>query len=133
MPQTSTIKEIRGVKPWEGTHGRVYYFSLEMANGDKGEIGKKSETALKVGDSLTYDIEVTGKGNNLREIKQNGFTGNGHHLAGPRSSAMALAYAKDLAVANIQVAGKPLEMTPALAEKITSVANIFNDWLKQHE
>jgi hypothetical protein len=131
MAQTSTIKEIKGVKPWDGKHGKVYYFNLEMANGDKGEIGKKSETALKIGDPLTYELEVTTRGNNIKEIKQNGFNGMGA-ITG-RSSSMALAYAKDLAVANIQVSGKPLEMTPALAEKITGIATIFNQWLKAND
>mgnify|MGYP003409221262 CR=1 FL=1 len=61
MPNTSTIKEVLNVREWSGDKGTFYYFQLEMDNGDLGTIGKKSKDALKAGDSLTYEIEVTDK------------------------------------------------------------------------
>jgi hypothetical protein len=52
MNKTSTIKEVNGVKEWNGGNGKVYYHDLTMENGDKINMGVKS--ALKVGDELTY-------------------------------------------------------------------------------
>jgi hypothetical protein len=51
---TSKIKEITSVKPHQNSYGTTYYHQLIMDNGDKIEIGKKSE--CKVGWELTYEI-----------------------------------------------------------------------------
>lgn len=49
--RTSKIKVVHGSKPWKDG---ISFYKLEMENGDKIEIGKKSD--MKVGYELTYNI-----------------------------------------------------------------------------
>lgn len=51
---TSKITEIKEVKPYTNEYGTTFYHNLVMDNGDKINIGKKSE--CKVGWELTYEI-----------------------------------------------------------------------------
>lgn len=55
--KTGKITEIKQVKEWNGGNGVVYYHQLVMDNGDKIEIGKKSQ--LSIGDELNYEITDT--------------------------------------------------------------------------
>lgn len=52
--KTSKVKKVVSAKPYTGTHGTTIYHNLEMENGDKINIGKKTEQ--KVGYELTYEI-----------------------------------------------------------------------------
>lgn len=57
--KTSKIKTVVSTKSYTGTHGITIYHNLEMENGDKINIGKKSEQ--KVGWELTYEITDEGQ------------------------------------------------------------------------
>ena len=52
--KTSKIKRIESTNDWTGSNGTVHYHSLEMENGDKINIGKKS--MRQVGEELHYEI-----------------------------------------------------------------------------
>lgn len=134
--KTSKITDITGTRKWEGDKGTVWYFDLVMENGDVGSIGKKSQDALKIGQELRYTSELGKNGRlNFREYRENnGFSGRGGFGGRSMSTqAMALAYAKDLVVAQIE-AGKTGELkTDKLADVAMAVADKFNTWIKDHE
>lgn len=133
--KTSTIKEVMNVREWTGDRGTVFYFQLEMDNGDIGNIGKKSKDALKVGDSLTYTIEETDKGNKFKPVQQNSFNGGGFK-GQPQSkdSSFALSYAKDVTVAMISKDLIPAERMNStdIAKGTIHIANEFLKWLKEN-
>lgn len=52
--KTSKIKEVKGINEFQNEYGTTYYHDLEMENGDKINIGKKSE--CQVGWELDYMI-----------------------------------------------------------------------------
>lgn len=135
MTKTAIVKEVTGIKPWNGPNGTVWFHRIILDNDEEGEIGKRQENGIKVGDTLTYTSEQGQYGLKFKEVRENNFNGGGRGNGGgsKSTSAFALSYAKDICVANIQVAGKPLEMTPELAQRVTKVAEIFQGWLKQHE
>lgn len=65
--KTSKIKTIHGEpKPFTNNYGTTYYHNLEMENGDKINIGKKSQ--CQVGWELTY--ELTGEDDGQQEFKK---------------------------------------------------------------
>jgi hypothetical protein len=53
----SKVATIINVKPWNGQNGTVYYHDLLMENGDRINIGKKSELAIN--EELEYEIIET--------------------------------------------------------------------------
>ena len=57
--KTSKVKAIKEMKPFTNSYGTTIYHMLEMENGDKINIGKKSE--LKIGSEITYEIIETGQ------------------------------------------------------------------------
>jgi hypothetical protein len=128
--KTATIRSIDKVREYQGPHGTVYYYTLELDNGEVGELGKKKPNAFNIGDALTYTSEESPYGLKFKEVQQNGFNGRGFQKGS--TASFALAYAKDIAVANIAKADKPLEMH-AVAAKIIETATEFNRWLKENE
>jgi hypothetical protein len=52
--KTSKITAVKNIKPWTGANGTTLYHQLELENGDKIELGKKTEQ--KVGWEVTYEI-----------------------------------------------------------------------------
>jgi hypothetical protein len=134
MQKTSKVTDILQVKPWQGPKGTVYYFSIELANGDKGEIGSKSDDGIKIGDELNYTLEQTEHGFKIKKAyQQNGFGGGGFKGQQRGSSAsFALSYAKDLAVANISKADKPMDMS-GVTKRVLDTADEFQKWLKENE
>lgn len=124
----SKIKAILGnPREYKGEKNTTWYFTVEMENGDKGQIGKNKPDALNVGDTLRYTLEENSKGYmNLREVREGKFGGGGFRgTAAPSPASIALTVAKDLVVANITASGKPLEMNEALAAKTTAMADRF--------
>lgn len=106
MSKTAKIVGITGTKERTGPNGTVHYISVEMDNGDKGTIGKKSKDALSVGDELTYElVEKEFNGNityNIKEVKENTFQKkSGGYTRNYKADfiSFAMSYAKDLAVA----------------------------------
>lgn len=59
MIKTSKIKTVVSSKPFTNNYGTTIYHNLEMENGDKISIGKKTEQ--KVGWELTYSIVDEGQ------------------------------------------------------------------------
>jgi hypothetical protein len=103
-----TAKIIRTVfkNEWKGTNGTVYYHEIELDNGDKGQIGTKEQMPAKLnpGQSLTYTIEQTDKGNRIKAAAPagGGFGGGAKKATiDPRAQfiGFASAYSKDLVVA----------------------------------
>jgi len=134
--KTSKITDITGTRKWEGERGTVYYFDLIMENGDVGSIGKKSADALKIGQELRYTAEP-GKNGKLNFKEQREYMNGSYRggFGGGRASlqAMALAYAKDIVVAQIE-AGKTGDVkTSDLADATMKVADKFHAWIKEHE
>lgn len=106
MGKTAKIEKITGSKERTGPNGTVHYISVEMDNGDKGTIGKKSKDALSVGDELTYElVEKEFNGNityNIKEVKENTFQKkSGGYTRNYKADfiSFAMSYAKDLSVA----------------------------------
>lgn len=54
--KTSKIAEIISCRSFEWQYGISWAYKLRMENGDKWEIVKKKENALKVWDELTYEL-----------------------------------------------------------------------------
>lgn len=87
--------------------GQVYYHTIELDNGDTGQIGSKEKMPAKLnpGSELTYTIETTPRGNKIKAVMQNtggGFKpGGGRPVVDPRAQfiGFSAAYAKDIVVA----------------------------------
>ena len=69
--KTAKITEIWKAKKWEWPHGDVFYIPLTLDNGEKIQLGKKSETAFKVWDTISYEVVEEGK--KWKEVKENSF------------------------------------------------------------
>lgn len=142
MTKTAKIEDITGVREWDGgQNGTVFYLSLLMDNGDKGSIGKKSKDALKIGDSLTYTIEENERGNKIKEIKENGYNGNGFNRGGlvktdesSKFPSFALAYAKDVMCSMVKAGSLPDgAKSTDIAKATTGIADIYLNWLNEHK
>lgn len=122
--KTATVKEVGNVRKWEGPRGDVYYHFIELDNGDKGSIGKRSAGAIKPGDKIDYTIE----GGKIKQVmpQRQGF-GNK-----PSTAAMSLAYSKDIAIAYLAKTDKEVTMEQ-LAERTMTIAAKFHDWIKERE
>lgn len=101
----SKVKSISWTKPRTGQNGTVYFHNLEMENGDKCNIGKKSDNFFKVWDEINYEVVSTDEygTKKIKEIKPEfvpGWKKEGFSKNYPADAVtMCLSYAKDLAVA----------------------------------
>jgi hypothetical protein len=90
---------------WAGPNGNVYYHTVELDNGDKGEIGTKEQMPAKLnpGQELTYTIETTDKGTKIKAVAPAPGGGFGGGRKGPEPKTQiigfAMSYTKDLIVA----------------------------------
>ena len=103
--KTSKITRAMFVSEWTSQQGQqVYYHEIELANGDKGQIGTKEKMPSKLnpGSELTYTLEVTQRGNKIKAVVPAGnqFAGRGRAMPEPRIQmiSFAAAYTKDLIV-----------------------------------
>jgi hypothetical protein len=102
--KTSKITRTTFVNEWSGGMSVVYYHEIELANGDKGQIGSKEKMPAKLnpGSELTYTIESTSRGNKIKAVVPAGnqFQGKGRAMPEPRIQmiSFAAAYTKDLIV-----------------------------------
>lgn len=128
--KTANVTEVRGVRPWTGKNGTIFYHDIVLDNGDRGSVGKKREGAIRVGDSLTYTIDAD------RITVVNPSTGGAGRFGSSKPAAspssMALAYAKDLAVAFIAKSDTPAEKMEAVADRVISIATKFDKWIKEN-
>ena len=65
------ILEIWTPRKWEWPHGDVYYIPLKLDNWENITLGKKSESAFKVWDTVCYEVVEEGK--KWKEVKENPF------------------------------------------------------------
>jgi hypothetical protein len=85
--------------------GQVYYHTIELDNGDTGQIGSKEKMPSKLnpGSELSYTIESTPRGNKIKAVMpQGGFKpGGGRPVVDPRAQfiGFSASYAKDLVMA----------------------------------
>lgn len=107
MEKTAKITRTTFVSEWTSPQGQqVYYHTIELDNGDVGQIGSKEKmpTKLNPGNELTYTLESTSRGNKIKAVTQQaGFAGGGtkKQFQDPRAQfiSFAHAYVKDLVVA----------------------------------
>lgn len=121
MEKKAKITRTTFKSTWAGPNGNVYYHTVELDNGDKGEIGTKEQMPAKLnpGNELTYTIETTDKGTKIKAVNPaaaGGFTGGGKKGPDPKVQIVgfAMAYTKDLVVADKIKIGE----LPAIFEKI---------------
>lgn len=133
----SKIKQILGVREHNGQHGKTFYFTAELENGEKGGgISRKAENGLKIGDTLKYTNAVHRGSAEFKEVRENrGGFGGGAPRANPAAiaAAVALKSATEIVVANINASGQPLGMNGELTGKITSLADGLYTWLRNKE
>lgn len=106
MEKTAKIVKSEFRNEWANPKGGVIYFhSLEMDNGDIGQIGTKDRNTdkISVGSELTYTIE-----NGRIKAVSKPFVKGGGFKAEPfehKAAGYAMAYAKDLVVSgNVEIA-----------------------------
>jgi hypothetical protein len=123
MEKTGKITRTVFVSEWTNPQGgQVYYHTIELDNGDSGQIGSKEKMPVKLnpGSELTYTIEATSRGNKIKAVTQNqGSPFKGRQSVDPKTQmiSFAMAYTKDLVVA-----GKvPLETMSSYFDKIYTV------------
>lgn len=119
MEKTAKITRTTFKNEWKGDKGSVFYHDIELDNGDKGSIGAKEQMPSKLnpGQTLTYTIEASDKGNKIKAVQASGgFSGGGRKGPDPKTQVVgfAMAYTKDLIVAD----KAKLDQLPALFEKI---------------
>lgn len=84
--------------------GQVYYHTIELDNGDTGQIGSKEKMPSKLnpGSELTYTIETGPRGNKIKAVlPQGGGFKPGKPVVDPRAQfiGFSASYAKDLVIA----------------------------------
>lgn len=99
MEKTAKIVKSEFRNEWENPKGGVIYFhSLELDNGDVGQIGTKEKNTdkIRIGNELTYTIE-----NGRIKAVSKPFVKGGGFKSEPfehKAAGYAMAYAKDLVV-----------------------------------
>jgi hypothetical protein len=97
--KTSTVKEITKVNEWDWPHGKVFYINMKMENWDTISLGKKTEDAFKVGDSISWeDYSDASWKIKQREVKENPFRPQANNQANCKAAKiwMAIKVAFDL-------------------------------------
>ena len=73
--KTAKITEIWKFRKWEWPHGDVFYIPLKLENWENISLGKKSESAFNVWDTVCYEVVEEWK--KWKEVKENPFTPKG--------------------------------------------------------
>lgn len=135
--KTSKVKEIKGSpRRFERDNQITYFFTVEMENGDRGDIAKSNIDDLKVGAELKYMVTTNPKGYAvLKEFRERpNRSGGGYaRTASQSNAALSLSLAVQLAVANIGKSNEPLKLDAALGGRITSMAEHLHIWLKEND
>jgi hypothetical protein len=117
MPKVSKVSKVVGEKPWND----VFFISVEMENGDAGQIYSKTSGSVKVGDELNYDIDTSkGEGKHSIKLVKSGSNGGFQKKAwvgeDPESKIAGIAFSYSV---QLCVAGKiEVPKVPELAESI---------------
>jgi hypothetical protein len=155
MPQikTAIIEDVLNERHWDGSHGRVYYSTLVMDNGERGEIGAKKQDAYSIGQELTYTSEATDRGLKFKRYfdpsgsnaeqgqKPQGQQSNPQptvkNFGGRGSEAsFALSYAKDfigkaMEIKTLAHEGDPVSVNQWVEAVLVTAAK-FNQFLKEN-
>lgn len=108
MEKKAKITRTVFVSEWTNPQGgQVYYHTIELDNGDTGQIGSKEKMPAKLnpGSELTYTIEAGPRGNKIKAVmapSSGGFKpGGGRPVVDPRAQfiGFSASYAKDLVIA----------------------------------
>lgn len=101
--KTSKIKEIISKKERKGDKWTVYYFTVEMENGDKYPIkkGKMKEDGFTVGQELHYTIDKDWEYDKIFIIEEQKANFGGGTSSKSSNASFAMSYAKDLCVAGV--------------------------------
>lgn len=137
----STVIEVESIKPWGEGQKKTFYHNLVMENGDKINIGKKTE--LAAGAELSYEIVEVGQQEYCKAKTYNpDFNQNGgaprpsnNQIATKQSStspnaSFCLAYAKDVYVAH--GGESPSNEIKDVSGYITGLADEFLTWLNEN-
>lgn len=136
--KTAKINAILSCRDVNTQNGLIYYYKLEMDNGEVGEIGKKKPDAFKAGDSLTYTSEETQYGLKFKAVQNGSFGGgfNGRAAGSMRggNESFALSYSKDVICAMIQAGMLPKDVSSAdIAKATMATADKFLEWMNEHK
>jgi hypothetical protein len=131
--KTAKVTGVLACKPFDGRNGRIWYHKLELDNGEVGEIGKKTENAFKIGDTLSYTSETSEYGLKFKAVTDYNTNGGGGFKGGARGSnaSFALSYCKDITVALIPL--HPDKTPTDWTATTLAMADKFNNWLKEHQ
>ena len=109
------ILEIWTPRKWEWPHGDVYYIPLKLDNWENITLGKKSESAFKVWDTVCYEVVEEGK--KWKEVKENPFKPKAYNSEWNNRGAMVwMAY--KLAFELVYKKEDDFQKTVALANRI---------------
>jgi hypothetical protein len=116
MAKVSKVSKVVGEKPWND----VFFISVEMENGDAGQIYSKTSGSVKVGDELNYDIDTSkGEGKHSIKLIKSGSNSGFQKKAWvgedqeAKIAGISFGYAKDLCVAG-KIESKQMVQTAEL-------------------
>jgi hypothetical protein len=74
----ANITRIEPANPptWQGSHGTMYAFDVDLSDGTQGSVNTKSPNKWKVGDAVEYTAQSTHHGTKLK-LDKPGFSGGG--------------------------------------------------------
>lgn len=126
MIKTSKIKTVVSSKPFTNNYGTTIYHNLEMENGDKISIGKKTEQ--KVGWELTYEITDEGqeynKAKSVKKEEQANPVSNGSSSFAPKNEWVQRLIVAQNSMTNATNYG--IEMGMSLEEVESTAKRFFN-------
>lgn len=84
----ATISRIEPANPptWNGSHGTMYAFDVDLSDGTQGSVNSKSPDKWKVGDAVEYTAQSTHHGVKLK-LDKPGFSGGFTPRAGGNDDA----------------------------------------------
>lgn len=142
--KTATIVNCEFVKTWESRNGTMYTYSIELDNGDSGQINSKTENPpfLQEGQTLNYASQTDKYGTKLTrvQLKDPNTPSSGAYKAGQNwdddyrqkmivrqsSLSRAIEYYRDLYSHNALSGNTSTGISP---QDIMSLADTFTEWV----
>ena len=120
----SKILEIWTPRKWEWPHGDVFYIPLKLDNWENITLGKKSESAFKVWDTVCYEVVEEGK--KWKEVKENPFKPKANPESNNRGAMVWMSV--KLAFDKVYNDEKDLEKAKKLSREIFNIAmELYNE------
>lgn len=131
MSKGKIVKRV-GEKVWANpkTSKNVYFTSIELDNGDKGEVWCNASGEMKEGEEIEYDVEKReGKPDSIR-IKKSGTFGGGSFQKKPwvgedqeaKIAGIAFSYSVQLCVGGKIESKQVVDMAESIALKMQALA-----------